>query len=245
MRTGDVRYTSYRRGMDLILVAGLWMPVSVWDDVAHELTTLGHRPVPLPLPGVDDDRRSVTLDDQLDALLEAVDAAPHPYVVGHSAAAGLAWLAADRRPEAVSGVALVGGFPNSDGDVYADLFPVEDGAMPFPGWDPFEGPDAADLDAATRERLAASARPVPEGVSKGVVRLRDERRFGLPVTLVCPEFSPAQARDWVAGGDLPELERVERLSYVDLDSGHWPMVTRPVELARVLAEAAAATRAAA
>ncbi|HEX6918489.1 MAG TPA: alpha/beta hydrolase [Phycicoccus sp.] len=231
--------------MDLILVAGLWMPVSVWDDVAHELTALGHRPLPLPLPGVDDDRAEATLDDQLGALLDAVDAAEHPYVVGHSAASGLAWLAADRRPDTVSGVALVGGFPNADGEVYADLFPVEEGVMPFPGWEPFEGPDAADLDAPTRERLAASARPVPAGVSRGVVHLHDERRFGVPVTLVCPEFSPAQARDWVAGGDLPELARAERLAYVDLDSGHWPMATRPVQLARLLAEAATSAGAAA
>ena len=57
--------------------------------------------------------------------------------------------------------------------------------------------------------------------------------------------SAAEARDWVAGGDLPELARAEHLSYADLDSGHWPMVTRPAELARLLADAATAAGAAA
>ena len=172
-------------------------------------------------------------------MLAAVDGADgRPLVVGHSAAAGLAWIAADRRPDAVAAVAMLGGFPAEDGKAYADFFPVEDGVMAFPGWEPFEGPDAADLDEAARASFSAAAVPVPQGVSQGVVHLRDERRFGVPVVVVCPEFSPDDARAAVEGGESPELARVERLSYVDLDTGHWPMLTAPDELARVLAEVA-------
>ncbi|MFG3101490.1 alpha/beta fold hydrolase [Streptomyces sp. NPDC048182] len=189
--------------------------------------------------GQGDGTSSATLDDQLAAVVAAVDAAPgRPLVVGHSAASSLAWPAADRRPEKVAGVALVGGFPAPDGRAYADFFAVEDGVMPFPGWGPFAGADSADLDEETRHRLASVAVPVPEGVARGVVRLADERRFEVPVVVVCPEFTPAEAKAWIAGGDSPELARAARLEYVDLDSGHWPMATRPRELARVLAEAA-------
>jgi hypothetical protein len=56
--------------------------------------------------------------------------------------------------------------------------------------------------------------------------------------LVCPEFSPAQAREWIEAGDLPELARVHHLDLVDIDSGHWPMFTRPAELAQLLSDAA-------
>ena len=52
--------------------------------------------------------------------------------------------------------------------------------------------------------------------------------------MVCPEYSPDQAREWVASGDLPELSAVTDLSYVDIDSGHWPMFSKPAELARLL-----------
>ncbi len=224
--------------MDILLIAGLWLPVSVWDDVAAELTALGHRPVPVRLPGVDDGPAEAALGDQVEAVLAAVDAADRPVVVGHSAAATLAWLAADRRPDAVRSVVLIGGFPSPAGSAYADFFPARDGVMAFPGWEPFEGPDAADLDAAARARFEAVARPVPEKVSTGVVELTDEHRYDVPVTLVCPEFGPDEARGWVAAGDLPELARARHLTYVDLDSGHWPMITRPAELARLLAEAA-------
>ncbi|MET9953261.1 alpha/beta hydrolase [Streptomyces sp. NPDC006339] len=225
--------------MDILLIAGLWLDGSAWDDVVTELGALGHRPVAVGLPGQGDGDGAATLDDQVAAVVAAVDAAPgKPLVVGHSAAASLAWLAADARPGKVAKVALIGGFPASDGSAYADFFAVEDGVMPFPGWDPFEGPEAADLDEAARRRFAAAAVPVPEGVARGTVRLRDERRFDVPVLLVCPEFTPAQAKEWIAGGESPELARATALASVDLDSGHWPMITRPRELARVLAEAA-------
>jgi pimeloyl-ACP methyl ester carboxylesterase len=226
--------------MEILLIAGLWLDGSAWNDVASALEQLGHHPVPLTLPGQGDGSASATLDDQVAAVLAAVDSAPEkPMVVGHSAACTLAWLAADARPEQVAKIVLVGGFPSADGQLYADFFELKDGVMPFPGWGPFEGPDSADLDEQARRTIAAAAIPVPEGVAKGVVRLADERRFDVPVVLVCPEFTPAQAREWIDAGDLPELARAKHLDFVDIDSGHWPMVSKPIELARLLAAAAA------
>jgi pimeloyl-ACP methyl ester carboxylesterase len=225
--------------MDILLIAGLWLDGSAWDDVVPALEDMGHRPVALTLPGQGDGSASATLDDQVAAVLDAIDSAPGaPMVVGHSAACTLAWLAADARPEKVAVVALIGGFPSADGEPYADFFETKDGAMPFPGWGPFEGADSDDLDEEARRNIAASAIPVPEAVTKGVVRLTDERRFDVPVVLVCPEFTPAQAQEWIDVGDVPELAKAKRLDLVDIDSGHWPMASKPVELARVLASAA-------
>ena len=160
--------------MDILLIAGLWLDATPWNEVAPALETLGHRPVPLTLPGQGDGAGTATLDDQVAAVLAAVDRAPDkPLVVAHSAACSLAWLAADARPDRVTAVVLIGGFPSADGEVYADFFPIEGGVMPFPGWAPFEGPDADDLDADARRRFEEMAIPVPEGVTKGVVRLTD------------------------------------------------------------------------
>jgi pimeloyl-ACP methyl ester carboxylesterase len=224
--------------MDILLIAGLWLDASVWDDVAGELRSLGHRPTPIALPGQGDGATDATLDDQVAAVLAAVDAAPEPpVVVGHSAASTLAWMAADARPEWVAATVMIGGFPSVDGSSYADFFATTDGAMPFPGWEPFAGADSADLDEPTRRRIAEAAIPVPEAVAKGTVRLTDKRRFDVPVVLVCPEFSPAEARELIDAGDLPELAAAAHVDLVDIDSGHWPMVTRPTELARLLAAA--------
>lgn len=225
--------------MDIVLIAGLWLDASVWTTVAAELEALGHRAVAVTLPGQGDGNAQATLDEQVAAVVDAVDAAEGaPFVVGHSAAATLAWLAADRRPERVRGVGLIGGFPSLDGEAYADFFTASNGAMPFPGWAAFEGPDSIDLDEATRAAIAGDAIAVPEGVTKGIVRYTDEQRYAVPVVLVCPEFTPEQAKGWVDSGDVPELAKARHVEYVDIDSGHWPMFTKPTELARLLAAAA-------
>jgi pimeloyl-ACP methyl ester carboxylesterase len=223
--------------MDILLIGGLWLDGSVWDNVAAQLEARGHRAVPITLPGQGDGNPSATLADQTATVVAAVDAATgRPMVVGHSAACSLAWLAADARPGKIGKVALIGGFPASDGQAYFD--PAQDGAMPFPGWEDFEGPDSADLDDAARQAFTSAAIPVPEGVIRGVVRLTDERRYDVPVALVCPEFSPAQAREWIEQGQMPEVANSKNVSFIDIDSGHWPMISAPVELARLLAQAA-------
>ena len=225
--------------MDILLIAGLWLDGSVWDNVAAQLGARGHRAVPITLPGQGDGNTSATLADQVATVVAAVDAAAgRPMVVGHSAACSLAWLAADARPGKVSKIALIGGFPSPDGEPYFSGFPVQDGAMAFPGWDEFEGPDSVDLDNAAKQAIASAAIPVPEGVVRGVMRLADERRYDVPVVLVCPEFTPAQARKWIDHGKIPELAKSKNISFADIDSGHWPMITASAELARLLSLAA-------
>ncbi len=222
--------------MDILLIAGLWLDASVWDEVAQRLSELRDDPVAVPLPGQGAPPDSATLEDQRRAVLAAVDAAAGPVmVVGHSAASTLAWMAADARPHKVARVVMIGGFPSGDGEPYAGFLPVTEGAVPFPGWETFEGPDSADLDEPQREAIAARAIPVPQAVAKGVVRLDDTARYDVPVTLVCPEFSPAQAKQWIEAGEAGvEMTRARRVDYLDIDSGHWPMFTRAVELAGLL-----------
>lgn len=225
--------------MDILLIAGLWLDASVWDSVAAELEARGHRGVPVSLPGQGDGNTSATLADQSAAVIAAVDqAAGRPMVVGHSAASGLAWIAADARAGKVSKVAFIGGFPAADGSAYNDSFPIKDGAIPFPGWAEFEGPDSADLDDAAKLAIASAAIAVPEGVARGVIRLSDERRYAVPALLICPEFTPDEAREWVGSGQIPELAKCKDLSFADIDSGHWPMRTEPAKLAALLAQAA-------
>jgi pimeloyl-ACP methyl ester carboxylesterase len=198
--------------------------------------------VALTLPGQGpsvEDGAEATYDDQVAAVVAAVDAADGPaLVVGHSAACTLAWVAADARPQKVARVALVGGMPSEDGETYFGFFEPVDGVVAFPGWDPFEGPDSDDMSPELKASVAARTIAVPAAVTQGTVRLRDERRYDVPVTMVCPEYTPDQAREWMEAGDIPELARARSVDLVDIDSGHWPMFTQPEALAALLDEAA-------
>ncbi len=220
--------------MDIVLIAGLWLDATAWDLVAPLLRQSGHRVDAVTLPGQGAGTTG-TLDDQLDAVVAAVDRMDGPVmVVGHSAASTLAWLAADRRPDAVGQVVMVGGMPSAHGEKYMPFFEPENGVVPFPGWEPFEGPDSADLSDRVRAEFESGAIPVPESVTGATVNYTDERRKSVPVVLVCPEYSSVQARKWFEEGEMPELQGVARLDYVDVDSGHWPMLTKPRELAELL-----------
>ncbi len=61
--------------MDIVLIAGMWLDASAWDEVLPELERLGHRGIPVALPGQGDGDTTATYDDQVAAVLAAVDAA--------------------------------------------------------------------------------------------------------------------------------------------------------------------------
>ena len=66
--------------MDIILVPGLWLDGSTWDQVVPHLEKAGHRATALTLPGMESagaDRSAVSWQDQVDAVVAAL---PHSAV---------------------------------------------------------------------------------------------------------------------------------------------------------------------
>jgi pimeloyl-ACP methyl ester carboxylesterase len=228
--------------MDIILVPGLWLDGSSWERVVPPLEQAGHRARPLTLPGLeskDADRSGVSLRDQVDAVVREIDAAGGPVLlVGHSAGAGIASAALDARPDRVARAVYVGGFPATDGEPLMAGFATKGGDLPMPDWSEFDDADLTDLDDAALARFRERAIPSPASLTTDPVRLTDERRYGVPVTVVCPEFTSDMLRTWIEQDMAPvrEFRKVRDLEYVDLPTGHWPQFTRPDELAGILLE---------
>jgi pimeloyl-ACP methyl ester carboxylesterase/uncharacterized damage-inducible protein DinB len=230
--------------MDILLIPGLWLDGASWAAVLPGLERAGHRLHPLTLPGLesrDTDRSTITLRDHVAAVTRAIDAIPHGklVVVAHSAGSGIAWAAVDARPDRVARAILVGGFPTPDGAQIADAFPAVGGEVPLPDFTQFDDADLVGLDDAAQEQFRERALPVPEKVITAAQTLSDDRRYDVPVTMICPEFTSAMVRDWLAGGAPPlrELPRIKHVDYVDLPTGHWPQFSRPDALASAIVSA--------
>jgi pimeloyl-ACP methyl ester carboxylesterase len=229
--------------MDIILIPGLWLDASSWEKVTPMLEEAGHRTHALTLPGMeskDADRSQVTRRDHVDAAVAAIDSVDPAdgdvVLVGHSAGAAVAHAAIDARPDRVARAVYVGGFPMADGGGDPGGYPAENGEVPFPEWSDFEDEDLVDLDDAARAEFRRRAIPSPEGATRDPQQLSDERRYDVPVTAICTEFSSEILRGWIEQDLEPvrEFTRIRDVTYVDLPTGHWPQFTRPEELARVI-----------
>jgi pimeloyl-ACP methyl ester carboxylesterase len=228
--------------MDIILIPGLWLDGSSWEKVVPALEQAGHRTHPLTLPGMeskDTNRSEITLRDHVDAVVDAIDSCGSDgqvVLVGHSAGCGIAHAAVDARPDRVARAVYVSGFPTGDGDAVADGYPAENGEVPLPDWSAFEEEELVDLDDEARAAFRERAIPSPEHVTRDPQQLSDERRYDVPVTVICTEFTSQMLRDWVERGLAPvrEFARIRDVEYVDLPTGHWPQFTRPEELARTI-----------
>ena len=226
--------------MDIILVPGMWLDASSWNDVVPALENAGHRVHPIILPGMesrDADRSGVTLADHVDAVVAAVDAGSGPVVlVGHSAGCDIAWAAVDARPERVARAILVGGIPSTDGSALVSGYEAVDGEIPLPDWSAFDDADLAGLDEAMLARFRERAIPSPAQVLAGPQRLTDERRHDVPVTAVSTEYSTDDLRKSVAeyADSMREFTSIHDVTFVDLPTGHWPQFSRPDDLAALI-----------
>ena len=229
----------------VVLVPGFWLGAWVWDDVLPLLTEAGFTAHPVTLPGLagpDDRRDGVVLEDHVRAVTDLVDGLDGDVVlVGHSGGAVVVQSVADRRPERVLRVVYVDSGPMLDG---LALFPgLPDGvvAVGFPSDDELAAQQLSTegLDRAALDELRRRSVPHPTGVMGAPVRLTDERRFGVPVTAICTSLPSAVLEQLTEAGQIPsEMPRYEHVETVDLPTGHWPMLSRPAELAEALVRAA-------
>ncbi|EOM76865.1 alpha/beta fold hydrolase [Rhodococcus rhodnii] len=232
----------------IILIPGHWLGAWAWDEVRDRLTTDGWRAVPMTLPGLDADdpeRASRTLDDQKAAIEQTMTDAgaseAEPVVlVAHSGANAPVSIVLDRHPKLVRRVVWVDSGPAASGSVFAQDADVDE--LPLPSFDELgEQVSLEGLSADALERFRARAVPEPGPVVRGQVTLTDDARLAVPATLVCCSIPSSRVKESAASGHpmFAEVANLEQVEFVDLPTGHWPMWSRPRELAAALAAAAA------
>lgn len=239
----------YRCTVDVVLVPGFWLTASAWDEVRAALAAEGVDARAVTLPGLGHtgpasastavSARTVTLDDHVQAIVDALDACTSPVVlVGHSASAVLVQLAADRRPGSVAHLVHVDAVPLPHGSpINADI-PAAEGFIQMPSWNEFDEAEVSDLDDDLRATIRRHAVPQPEAPTREPIAYTDDGRHRVPATVVACAFRAEQLASWIEQ-DSPwtvEIAATEDLTIVDLPGGHWPMFSQPRHLAMVIAD---------
>jgi pimeloyl-ACP methyl ester carboxylesterase len=228
----------------IILVPGFWLGAWAWDEVAAILRADGHEVTALTLPGLeatDTDRSTITFSDHVDAITAAVAAAAAPVVLAvHSASGFTGYAASDRVPDRIAAM------------VYVDTAPGK-GALD-PEFADAEKPldwaavaEEENLDGLTEEQLETfrqRAVPVPGGILRENIELTNDARRDIPSTMICTGYTAEQYQtyarehpEWAFLAGLPELRNV---TWIDLPTSHWPMWSRPAELAKIIGDVATA-----
>lgn len=226
----------------IILVPGFWLGAWAWDEVAEALRADGHDVTALTLPGLESgeaDRSNVTMADHVNAIVEAVQAADSPVVLAvHSASGFSGYAASDRVPDRIAAMVYVDTAPG-----IGALDPGFEGVEKPMVWEEIEAEENLDgLSEAQKETFRQRAVPVPGGVLREGADLTNDARRDIPSTLICTGFTAEQYQtyasehpDWAFLAGIPELNNA---TWVDLPTSHWPMWSRPQELAQIIGDVA-------
>jgi pimeloyl-ACP methyl ester carboxylesterase len=227
----------------IVLVPGFWLGAWAWDEVAAALRADGHDVTAMTLPGLesaDADRSSITLADHVDAICEAVTAAGRPTVLAvHSGAGAPGYAVTDRIPDQIAAMVYVDSGP-ATGALDPDFPDVE---LPLHSREKLA--EEENLDGLTEEQLETFRRravPQPGAVLRDAPELTNDARLDVPSTAICTGYTSDQYKAAVKEGQswLGGFAELRDVTWVDLPTSHWPMWSRPQELAGIIGDVAKA-----
>jgi pimeloyl-ACP methyl ester carboxylesterase len=225
----------------IILVPGFWLGAWAWDEVATTLRADGHDVTALTLPGlesVDADRSTIGIEDHVAAIGDAVRAAGAPVVLAvHSGAGFPGYAASDRVPELIAAMVYVdtgAGVGAMDSDFEGVELPLHS---------PEKLAEEENLDGLSDEQLETFRRravPQPGQVLREAADLTNDARLDIPSTVICTGYTSEQYQDAVKEGYafVRGLTELRNVTWVDLPTSHWPMWSRPRELAEIIGDVA-------
>lgn len=223
----------------IVLVGGSFLGAWAWERVEPMLTEAGHDVHPLTLTGFGDRAHlgsaATTLTTHATDITAAIEIAGlrDVVLVAHSYGGAPATIAANRIPDRVARIVYVAAVLPQAGKTLFDSTPpgveeaitqtVEDGRIPLMSDDIIDA-NFGDHGLTHEHRAWLRAR----GVGQPINTYRDPAPADLSAVEGVPRTYIACLGD---PGDPPDLPGHDLIT---MDSGHWPMITKPEELARVI-----------
>ena len=242
-----------------VLVGGGWLGGWCWQEVARRLREEGHDVYPVTLTGLGERVHLASPEVDLEThitdvvnLIEFEDLHDDVVLLGHSYANLVVTGVADRVPERISQVVYLdtGQLPN--GTALIEVFPAEarshierqveesgDGwRFPLPPQEELANFGSLQgLGDAKLELLRSRAVAQPFGTFTQPLRLENPAREALPKVGILCSFSLEEVQAIIESGD-PVFREMASPSwrFIELPTGHYPMFSRPHDLAAVLLE---------
>ncbi|MBV8988947.1 MAG: alpha/beta fold hydrolase [Solirubrobacterales bacterium] len=232
----------------MVLVHGAFGSSAVWDPVVAGLRERGHHVEAIDLPGAGDDAiplAEVSLEMYAERACSALGGGGPAVLVGHSMGGVVVTQAAARCPEHVSKLIYVCAFIPADGQSLSDLTQLPEGAgdqvqanMVVEG----EPPIATLPAAAAKRTLMCCCDERQADWAVATLRPQPVLPFTQPVTVGGRAFTALPRSYIICLRDqaiMPALQRrmlkaAGCAAAVELDTDHFPMGSRPDELAEAI-----------
>jgi pimeloyl-ACP methyl ester carboxylesterase len=166
-----------------------------------------------------------------------VTAAGGPVVLAvHSGAGAAGYAVSDRIPDRIAAMVYV-----DSGPATGAFDPDAPHEVPLPSREELEQEE--NLDGLSEQQLDTfrqRAVPEPGGVLREAPELTNDARLDVPSTAICTGYTSDQYKDAVKEGYawLGGFGELRDLTWVDLPTSHWPMWSRPSELAQIIGDVA-------
>lgn len=226
---------------EFVLIPGAWLGAWAWRDVIPHLQRQGHGAHAVTLTGMGErshlDPAHVGMETAIRDVLNVIRyrEVTDPVLVGHSFAGKVAAAVADRLPAGERRVIYVDAFrPDRVTSQQGGFDPSGEFGPPPPGTQAIPltdetiqriGPDVTGVDLA---RMKALATPWPTGLARDPITLTANYERVREAYVFCRRSGDPV--DEIVAGKWGTLDGPHTI----LDTGHWPMITAPEELARDL-----------
>lgn len=243
-----------------VLIPGAWLGGWAWRDVAQALRSDGSGVYPVTLPALAERAGEASPHIDIESYVTDVvellttEDLNEVTLVAHSFGGAVAGGVADRIPERLARVVYVDTGPMPNGSSYLDLLAPaqqqfindliatrgEGWLVPMPSWEEIETELGASLEGlGDEERAVMRNRATPQPAGTWTVPLKresSEEAARNPKILITCSFPLAQISELIDAGHpwFAELAGPE-WSFAELPTGHWPMFSRPADLAGLLA----------
>ena len=224
-----------------VLVPGAWLGAWVWREVIPKLEQQGHSAYPVTLTGMGERVHLATKDVGMEIAIQDVlnvikyNELDDFVLVGHSFAGKVAAAVADRASAEVRIVVYLDAFrpervrePQGGFDPTREFGPAADGGLGIPLTEEIIDRIGKDVQGSNRTRMAALATPWPVKMAKDPITLSKNYDMVKEAYIFCSQSGDPV--DEIVAGKWGKLEGPHRI----IEAGHWPMLTKPEELARAL-----------